>query len=421
MSTDMPSRREFMQRSAMLGAGTFAILSATAMAQDAQPIRVGLVGTGRRGTGAARDCIESSPNVKLVAMCDLFDDHLQDGHKKLSTLGDAYQVTEETMFTGWDGYQKVIESDVDLVILAVPPGFRPQHLRACVEAGKHVFTEKPAAVDTVGVRSIIESGRIAKDKGLAIVAGTQRRHQAEYVSLLPRIHEGAIGDITSAECYWVGDYEYYTAVPREPEWSDMEWQLRNWNYFTWLSGDHIVEQHVHNIDIINWAMQQPPTSCFGMGGRQQRTDPAYGHIYDHFAVEFEYPGGVRVQSYCRQMKDVFHRVTERVVGTKGIADPKSGISGENPWQFDGEKSNPYVQEHADLIASIRSGQPLNEAEAIATSTMMAVMGRMACYTGQEVTWDFVMNESKLDLTPEKLEFGEFPTPPVAIPGETELV
>lgn len=418
--TSSISRRAFVRRTAA-GVGAFAVLGKAAAGRDAAPLRVGVIGCGRRGIGAAFDCVRSAEDVTIAALGDLFPDMMAKCRENLQQLGDKCQATDATCFTGWDSFEKVIGCDVDLVILAAPPAFRPLHLRAAVEAGKHIFMEKPVAVDPVGIRSVLESASIAEEKGLGIVAGTQRRHQAPYVEIIRRIHDGAIGDILSAECYWIGDYDYYKAVLRQPEWSDMEWQVRNWNYFTWLSGDHIVEQHVHNIDIMNWALQAHPVKAIGMGGRQQRTAPEYGHIYDHFAVEFEYPGGVRVQSLCRQMKDTYHRVGERIVGTKGIADPSKIIRGENEYRFRGEGPNPYEQEHADLIASIRAGKPLNEARNVAESTMAAIIGRMAAYTGQEVAWDWAMNESKLDLTPPAYAFGPLPVAPVAVPGETVLV
>ncbi|MBI2421428.1 MAG: Gfo/Idh/MocA family oxidoreductase [Candidatus Hydrogenedentes bacterium] len=418
MNASNPSRRDFIKTAAIgAGAATFAVHPAHGAPQ---PIRVGLIGTGRRGAGAAKDCLDSSEGVTLTAVGDIFPDQLEAGLAKLKTLGDRYQVPEDQCFSGWDAYKQVLASDIDLVILAAPPGFRPLHLAAAVEAGKHVFMEKPAAVDPAGVRSIIASGEKAKGKGLAIVAGTQRRHQLPYVETLKRIHDGAIGDIVAASCYWVGDYDYYPAVLKQPGWSEMEAQIRNWNYFTWLSGDHIVEQHVHNIDIMNWALRAHPVKALGLGGRQQRTGAEYGHIYDHFAVELEYPGGVRVQSLCRQMKDTQGRVGEFIVGTKGTSDPRQGINGPTPFKTT-EGPNPYVQEHTDLIASIRNGAPLNEAKDVAESTMAAIIGRMACYTGQEITWDWAMNESKEDWTPKAYEFGPIATPPVAMPGVTPLV
>lgn len=413
------SRRDFV-KSAAAGVGAFAVLGRVTHADDSPPLRVGVIGCGRRGTGAAFDCARSTEGVVIAALGDLFPDAMVKCRENLKQLGAAFQATDATCFTGWDNFEKVIACDVDMVILAAPPAFRPRHLRASVEAGKHVFMEKPVAVDPAGIRSILESGTIADRKKLGVVAGTQRRHQAPYIEIIRRIHEGAIGDIVSAECYWIGDYDYYKAVLRQPEWSDMEWQIRNWNYFTWLSGDHIVEQHVHNIDIMNWALQAHPVTAIGMGGRQQRTAPEYGHIYDHFAVEFEYPDGVRVQSLCRQNKDTFRRVGERIVGTNGVTEPGKEILGANAFKFSDEAPNPYEQEHRDLIASIRAGRPLNEARAVAESTMAAIMGRIAAYTGQEVTWDWAMNESKLDLAPD-YAFGDLPVPPVAVPGETQLV
>jgi predicted dehydrogenase len=416
------TRREFLSRSAAAGASAWAMsaLGADGADDDARPIRVGLVGCGRRGCGAAKDCLSSSKNVSLVALADLFADQMEQAKSKLSMLQSVYQVPEDQCFVGFDAYQKLLACDLDLVLLATPPGFRPLHLRVALEAGKHVFMEKPGAVDPVGARSVMESAALAKEKNLAIVAGTQRRHQAPYVEIIKRIHDGDLGEILSASCYWIGDYGYYPAVLRKPEWSDMEWQLRNWNYFTWLSGDHIVEQHLHNIDVINWALQGHPIKAVGLGGRQQRTAPEYGHIYDHFAVEFEYPGGVRVESLCRQMSGCYGRVAENVVGSKGHADPSRAIEGEKAFRFKGQGANPYEQEHADLIASIRAGQPLNEGQALAESTMAAIMGRLAAYTGQEVTWDFVMKDSKLDLRPPAYEMGPLPVPPVAVPGEMQL-
>ena len=415
------SRREFLKASAAVSIATLAVPSYHAYAAGSDKIRVGLVGCGRRGTGAAQDCVNASPSVELAALGDLFEDKLDSGMKVLRKLGDKLTAADDTCFVGFDAFKKVIACDIDLIILATPPGFRPEHLRATVEAGKHVFTEKPVAVDPVGVRSVLASAELAAEKKLAIVAGIQRRHQADYVATLNRIHDGAIGEIVSAQCYWIGDYGYYPAVKRRPNWSDMEAQIRNWNYFTWLSGDHIVEQHVHNIDVINWALQAHPVKAIAMGGRQQRTGPEFGHIYDHFAVEFEYPNGVRVSSMCRQSKGTAHRVAEYLVGTKGTSNPRGTISGQNPFKFEGDVRNPYEQEHADLIASIRAGEPLNEGKAVAESTMAAILGRMSAYTGQEISWKWAMNASKLDLRPAKYDMGDLPTPPVAVPGETKLI
>jgi myo-inositol 2-dehydrogenase / D-chiro-inositol 1-dehydrogenase len=420
MSEKRGSRRDFML-SAAAGAGAMALGAGKAGAAEKDTLRVGLIGCGRRGTGAIRNCIASSENVVLAAMGDLFPEHLKSAREDLGRLGAACQVTEETAFTGFGAYQQVLDCDVDMVILACPPAFRPKHLAAAVDAGKHVFMEKPAAVDPAGIRSIIATSEKADGKGLSIVAGTQRRHDPVYRDIIAKVHDGIIGDLVAAQCYWIGDYGYYPAVLRKEGWPDVEWQIRNWNYFTWLSGDHIVEQHVHNLDIMNWAFNAHPIKAAAMGGRQQRTGPEFGHIYDHFAVEYIYPGGIRVQSMCRQNADTFRRVGENLVGTKGNANPAAWVRGEKKYRFEGEKANPYVQEHADLIAAIRSGKRINEARQVAESTMTAIIGRMSAYTGQEVDWDWAMNESQLDLVPDPVVFGDKAVAAVAVPGKTPLI
>ncbi len=417
------TRRDFLRTASAATAalGSFAIIG-RAQGADAEPLRAGLIGCGRRGTGAARNFLDADPAVKIVAMGDLFPDQMETARKKMADWGDRTAVTDDTCFTGFDAAEKVLKCDIDLVLLCAPPGFRPTHLRAAVEAGKHVFMEKPAATCPAGVRSIIESGEMAVKKGLSIAAGTQRRHAPNYRDMIHRIHDDAIGDIVAGSCYWVGDFGYYPAVIREDGWTDVEAQIRNWNYFTWLSGDHIVEQHVHNLDVMNWALRAHPLSCFAIGGRQQRTGSEFGHIYDHFAVEFEYPGGVRVQSLCRQNADTFSRVGEHLVGTKGTANPGKDICTDKIYKFKGEDADPYVQEHVHLIASIRDGKPINEARNVAESTLAAIMGRMSAYTGREVTWKWAMEESKLDLMPKPdIAFGAMAVPDVAIPGVTKLV
>lgn len=413
-----PTRRDFIRTSAGVGAiAMFApFTTPRVFAAGSDEIRIGLVGCGGRGTGAAVNCLESSEGVRLVAMGDLFRDRLEQSRRNLQSVA---QVADDHCFTGFDAYEKVIASDVDLVILATPPGFRPMQLEAAIQAGKHVFAEKPIAVDPAGVRRVIAAAKLAKQKKLGIVAGTQRRHQDSYLETIQRIQDGAIGDVVSGSCYW--NQGGLWVHQRQPQYSDMEWQVRNWLYFTWLSGDHIVEQHVHNIDVMNWIMGDFPESAYGMGGRQARTGAEYGHIYDHFAIEFEYPGGRRVTSFCRQIPGSDGRVGEHVVGTKGTADPSGRIDGAQPYRYrNREAENPYVQEHRDLIASIRAGDPLNEGEQIAMSTLAAVMGRMSAYTGKRVTREFALS-SELDLVPNELDFTSLSTPPVAIPGQTKLV
>ena len=415
------SRRDFLKGSvasaAVIGAGTMGLMPG-AWAAGSDTIKVGVIGCGGRGTGAAFDCLNADPGVKIVALGDLFKDRLDGCLGRVTgdeELKERVDITPDRCFTGFDNYEKVIDCGVDMVIMAAPPGFRPAHVKYAVEKGKHIFMEKPVAVDAPGVRMILEAGDLATQKKLGIVAGTIKRHQANYVATIKRIHDVAVGDILSAQCYYnTGELWNHG---RKPEWTDVEWQIRNWLYFTWLSGDHIVEQHVHNIDVINWALNALPVKCVGMGGRQKRTDPAYGHIFDHFAVEYEYPNGVRVMSMCRQQDGCCGNVLERVIGTKGSSNCAGLIKGSSEWKFEGSAPSPYVQEHADLIKSIRDGKPLNEARQIAESSLTAIMGRMSAYTGQEITWEQAMN-SQENLMPEKLEFGPMPVAPVAVPGRT---
>ncbi len=417
------SRREFLGTSALAAASLAIRTGSGASLGDEGTLRVGLIGCGGRGTGAAYNALGASPQNVLWAMGDAFGDRLDSSLESITKDHPApqVQVPRERRFVGFDAYQGVIESGVDVVILATPPHFRPAHLARAIDAGKHAFVEKPVAVDPVGVRSVLSSGERAMAKGLCIVAGTQRRHQTCYLEVMKRIHEGAIGRMVSARCYW--NQGGLWVNDRKPQWTDMEWQLRNWLYFTWLSGDHICEQHVHNLDVINWALGAHPLKATGMGGRQVRTQPKYGHIFDHFAVEYEYPNGVSVQSMCRQIDGCAGRVEEVIVGTEGVAVTSSGrarIEGARPWKFDAKDNEPYAQEHADLFAAIRSGTPLNEARNVAEATLTAIMGRMSAYTGKPVAWEFAM-ESRLNLSPGAYEFGPLAVPDVPIPGSTPLI
>jgi predicted dehydrogenase len=416
-STD---RREFCKTAAAASVAAVIPGNLGFFASGSDAIRIGVIGCGGRGTAAAIDCLTADPGVEVVALGDLVPDRIESALKSLtSRFPGRIKVPASRQFTGFDNYLGVCSvADLNLVVTAAPPGFRPIHLKAIVGAGKHVFMEKPVAVDPVGVRSVIASSELAAQRGLAIVAGTQRRHQTSYAELMKRVHDGQIGQIVSAQCYWnMGDL---WVKQRDPGMSEMEWQCRNWLYFTWLSGDHIVEQHVHNIDVVNWALGSMPVSVMGMGGRQVRVAPEYGNIYDHFAVEFEYANGVRVSSLCRQTKGCAERVEERIVGTKGVALGSGEIRGETPWKFTENETNPYVLEHVDLIASIRGGQPLNEGRRIAESTMCAIMGRMSAYTGRAMSWEWAMKTSMLDLSPARYAFGPNPVDPVAIPGTTQL-
>ncbi len=421
------SRRDFLKSSAVAAAGAaVTTLGATPAvhAAGSDVIKVGLVGCGGRGTGAAEQSVTSSSNVKLHAMGDLFRDHLEGAREKLAKFGDRVDVANDRCFVGFDAYRKVIDSGVDLVILATPPGFRPEHIKATIAAGKHLFCEKPVAVDGPGIRTVLAAAEEARAKNLAVVAGTQRRHQAGYVDMMKKIRDGAIGDVLTAQCYW--NQGGLWSRERQAAWSDMEFQIRNWLYYTWLSGDHICEQHVHNLDVINWAMDAHPVRCVALGGRQVRTAPLYGNIFDHFAVEYEYPGGIKTTSQCRQIDNCENNVSETIVGTKATYKLSPGHyawegrpSGSGLFRVRNER-NPYEQEHIDMIESIRSNKPLNELKTVAESTLTAIMGRMSAYTGKAVTWEEALN-SKLDLMPRNLAFGPTPTPPVSVPGETPLI
>ncbi len=421
----MNSRRDFLKSAAAAAAVTSIagreILGAHAGGNDA--IRVGLIGCGGRGTGAIGDALGGAQGVTLVAMGDAFQDRIDDSLARLKKGKFAAQidVPTERMFVGFDAFEKVIASDVNYIILATPPGFRPQHLKAAVAAGKNIFTEKPVAVDGAGIRTVLEVYEEAKKKGLAIGAGTQRRHQTSYIETLKRVKDGAIGEITAARAFW--NQGPLWNKPRQASWTDMEWQLRNWLYFTWLSGDHIVEQHVHNLDVINWAMNGHPVRAVGMGGRQSRVQPEYGHIFDHFSIDFEYSDGTHMLSMCRQVGGCAAEVAEHLQGTTGRAHMANGdnfIEGKKPWKFEkGKDTRPYVQEHTDLIAAIRAGKPYNELKSVAESTLTAIMGRMSAYTGKAVTWEQALN-SKETWAPDTVAFGAVPLPPVPVPGTTPL-
>ncbi|MEX0821715.1 MAG: Gfo/Idh/MocA family oxidoreductase [Rhodothermales bacterium] len=420
------TRRDFIKSSAAAAAGASVLMRSNnfAYAAGSDLMRVGVVGCGGRGTGAAVNAVESAEGVEIYAMGDLFEDRLDDSYGRLREhAGDALNVPDARKFTGFDNYKGVADADVDYVILATPPGFRPAQLRYTVEADKHVFMEKPSQVDVAGYHSIVESGRLADERGLSIVAGTLYRRQPSFVEAIQAIHDGMIGEITAAQAYYLTGPIWLRE--RQPGMSDMEWQCRNWYYFTWLSGDHIVEQFVHNLDVIHWVMGSPPESALAMGGRLARVDPSYGHIYDHFSVEYAFPGDVRVEAKCRQFEDAAGRITNRVVGTEGVADLNTDSSiirshdGEVLLRIPERGANGYVVEHTDLVRAIRNDQPVNEARQIADSTMIGVLGRESAYTGQEVSWDDMLT-AQMDLVPKSLTFGEMPAGSVPVPGKTRL-
>lgn len=415
------NRRQFLQTSSAAAA---LAVAGNAYAQGNDVIRIGLIGCGGRGTGAATQALKADRNVKLVAMGDAFSDRLERSLETLQkdeAIANKIDVPQDKRFVGFDAYRQVI-ANVDVVLLCSPPGFRPMHIKAAVEANKHVFAEKPVAVDAPGVRSVLATCEEARRKNLSVVSGLCLRYSNHYREMMKRIHDGAIGQVTAIQANDLRGRIWM--FPRQPEWTDMEWQMRNWYYFTWLSGDFNVEQHVHNLDVAAWVMNnQYPVRCFGMGGRSARSGPEFGHIYDHFAITYEYENGVRLQSNTRQIQGCKNDIAVYAFGSKGIGDiseRRMVITGENAWQTRTRDNDFYQTEHDELFASIRNGRPINNGEYMCKSTQLAIMGRMAAYTGQQITWDQAWN-SREDLMPERLAWGPIPTPTVAIPGQTRFV
>jgi predicted dehydrogenase len=395
-------------------------------------LRVGVVGCGGRGTGAAVQALIADPQAVLVAMGDVFPDRLDSSLKAITEeMGEAasrVQVPPERRFTGFDSYKGVIDSDVDVVLLCGYPHFRPMHLAYAVDKGKHTFAEKPVAVDAPGVRSVLESARISREKGLACLVGFCWRYHDGMRATFDRINEGALGQITSVYS------NYLTATlgkyPRRPDWTDMEFQMRNWWHFTWISGDSIVEQAVHSLDRLRWATgDRVPTKVVCLGGRSSRSGPEHGNVFDHFSAIYEYEGGLRTFHSSRQIDGLPNDNTDYVEGTKGSATIGNGgnrlvmrdRAGKENWKYEGPKPRDmYPAEHDELVRSIRAGRPINDCERGATSTMLAIMTRMAAYTGQTITWDQAMKSTE-DLTPRSYELGPMETPAVAVPGKTKFV
>jgi len=394
-------------------------------APDGEPLKAGLVGCGGRGTGAAINFLNAGPNLQITAMADVFEDKMAESRQKIKKQTGT-EVADDQCFIGLEAYKKLIDSGVDIVILATPPYFRPLHFAACVDAHKHVFMEKPVAVDPVGVRSIISSAKRAEDLGLSVMTGTQRHHQKSYIEAYKRIMRGEIGDIVAANSYYnIGQLWYRE---RQPEWSDMEFMLRDWVNWSWLSGDHIVEQFIHNIDGINWFLGGKfPQRATAFGSRHRRVT---GDQYDNFSVDYTYEGDIHVNSMCRQINGCTNNVSDLIRGTKGYSDCKTYMSkpdGEKIWTYEEPEdvNSPYVQEHIHLVTSIRRNEPVNVAEFTAKSTMTAIMGRISAYTGQEVTWEEMM-KSNLRLGPEggpesvtSLSSSDLVNAKVPVPGSEE--
>jgi predicted dehydrogenase len=397
----------------------------SAHAAGSDVLKVGLVGCGGRGTGAAAQALNADANVKLTAMADAFEDRLEESLSHLSnreSIANKLDVPRERRFVGFDACRQLLDSGVDVVLLATPPQFRPQHLKMAVEKGVHIFAEKPVAVDSPGVRSVLATCQEAERKGLSVVSGLCLRYSQPFQETIRRIHDGEIGDVFTLQAndyrgpIWLKD--------RQPDWTDMHWQMRNWYYFTWLSGDFNVEQHVHFLDVTAWVMkEQYPIRAVGLGGRAHRTGPEYGNIYDHHSVVYEYENGAKLFSNCRQIPGFKNDMSAHAVGTKGkaeINERRPSITTQARWAYEGPKNDIYQTEHDELFAGIRSSKPINNGRYMALSTLMAIMGRMATYTGQEITWEMALN-SQEDLTPLKYEWGPIATPAIAVPGVTRFV
>jgi predicted dehydrogenase len=425
------NRREFLRSSTAAAVGS-AVVGGLSFARNAHAaggdtLKVGLVGCGGRGTGAALNALKADANVQLTAMGDMFTDRIERSLKALKNdLEDAadikVKVTPENCFTGFDNYKQVIDSGVDVVLLCSPPHFRPAQLKYAVEKDKHIFAEKPVAVDAPGIRSVIATAEEAKQKGLSLVSGLCYRYDLAKRETMQRMHDGQIGKILAMNVT-------YNTHPlrhenRAADWDDMTFQLRNWQYFTWLSGDHICEQHVHSLDKAAWAMHdEPPVSVVAFGGRQVLQGEDYGNIYDHFASTFDYANGVRLFSSCCQINGIDSDVTDTFIGEDGICQTqmfRQEIKGAKPWKHRGKYRSMYQVEQDEMFAAIRAGKPINNGTYMVRSNMMAIMARMAAYTGKKITWEQAMN-SQEDLSPSKYELGPLSVAPVATPGVTKFV
>ena len=423
------TRRNFISQSTAVTAGAVAVTKLAAVpVKKGDVIKIGLVGCGGRGTGACRQALQADSGTRLVAMADMFSDRLDGSLERLLAIpavSERISVPAEKRFVGFDAFDQLLASGVDVVLLATPPHFRPVHIEKAINAGVHVFAEKPVAVDGPGIRSVLASCKLAKKKKLSVVSGLCLRHSYGFQELVRRLHDGAIGDLLSLQA---NDYRgsiWYKE--RQPDWTDMHYQMHNWYYYSWLSGDFNVEQHVHFLDVCSWAKGAYPIKAVGMGGRHVRTEKKYGNIFDHHSIVYEYDDGAKLYSNTRQMKGCKSNMSAEVQGSAGRArfsERRNGVTinakGKDLWVYRGEDNDIYQTEHDELFASIRSGKPINNGEYMAKSTLLAIMGRMATYTGQEITWDMALN-SKEVLGPEKYEWGLAPAVRIAMPGLTKFV
>ncbi len=402
------NRRDFIRTAALATAATAVPFIRTGAAAG-DPIKVGVIGCGGRGTGAAHNAIEADDAVKIIALADSFEDRAKGAQRSINQRGQ--NVADDMVFVGLDGYKKVLATDADYVILATPPGWRPEHFEAAVKAKKHIFTEKPVATDVVGIRRFMDAAKKSEELKLSITAGTQRRHQKPYIDTVKKIQDGAIGEIRACRAYWCGGPVIHNRR-RRPDWTDMVFQLRNWYSFCWICGDNIVEQHVHNLDVINWVMGTHPVEVFASGGRawKPRDNELLGNIWDTFSCDYVYPNGVHMLSMSRHWNRSDGNVSEYVVGAKG---------GSNCHDMGSGGINPYVQEHKDLVASIRGDGPYyNEAIQVAESCMTAIMGRESAYTGKKLRWDEFM-KADLELVPENPTMDmELPVRPIPEPPKS---
>jgi predicted dehydrogenase len=429
------NRRDFVKNSALIAGGVLLSqlpVQASAYVAGDEVLKVAVIGCGGRGTGAADQALSTKGKVKLVAMADAFKDRLDESFTNLKQKypgKDKMDVPEDHKFTGFDGYKNAI-SLADVIILATPPGFRPLHFEEAVKAGKHVFMEKPVATDVPGIRKVLEMAELAKQKNLNVVVGLQRHYQTMYQEMVKRIHDGAIGEVVASQVYWNNPGVWVNH--RTPDQTEMEYQMRNWYYFNWLCGDHILEQHIHNIDVTNWVKNAYPVKAQGMGGREVRTGKEYGEIFDHHYVEFEYADGSIMNSQCRHIPGCMDKVAETFQGTVGRANSNgiiTDLKGNNIWRHrDKDDANPYQQEHDDLFAAIRNGKVINDAENGAKSTLTAIMGRMATYSGQVISWDDAM-KSNMSLMPQRYAWDAQPPTlpdengfyPIPTPGVTKVL
>ena len=423
------SRRDFLAGSTATLAGAAAATAvATSLtaplvhAAGSSTIKIGLVGCGGRGSGAAEEALKADSGTKLVAIADAFQDRIDDhlAHLKDLSIGSRIDVPKDRQYTGFDAYKYVIDQ-VDLVLLTTPPQFRPLHLSYAVEKGIHAFVEKPMAVDGPGLRRYIQACKDASKKNLSLVNGFCWRYFGPRRETMKRVFDGQIGKIVAVETTYNSQGVWEPRKTREECSSDMEYQMRNWYYYSWLSGDHIVEQAVHGLDTMAWALgDKQPLRAWGVGGRQSRTDPKYGNIWDHFSVVYEYPENVRGYHHCRHWINTPSHVKDYILGSKGTADVfENTLTGENKWHYRGPKPNMYQSEHDEMFAALRAGKPINNGEKAAGSTLLALMGRTAAYTGEVITPERFLN-SKQDLSPPRYEFGPLAMPPVPVPGTTKF-